>query len=67
MSNDNLPPGCSEKDISDAGEATPATDAEVIAFVKRALPKAAEVDIIDHDGDDDVQVAFWLLRGDVER
>ena len=67
MSHDNLPPGCTDKDISDAAEATPATDEEVIAFVKRAIPKADDIEIIEYNGSYDVYVAFWLDRGDVER
>ncbi len=66
MSNENLPPGCSDKDVSDAGEATPATDDEVIAFIKRALPKARGVDI-DLDFGETVIVGFEIDRGDIER
>ncbi len=64
----NLPDGCSDKDISDAGEATPATDEEVVAFVQRALPKVTEVNIIDPCwSENEVYVGFLIDRGDIER
>ena len=63
----NLSDDVTDKMVSDAGEAIPATDDEVIAFVKKSVPKATEVDTIDWDGGDDVQVGFWLKRGDIGR
>ncbi len=62
----NLPDDVTDKMVSDAGEATPATDAEIIAFVQRALPKAEDVDI-DESTEVGAYMKFWLNRGDVER
>lgn len=62
----NLPDDVTDKMVSEAGEATPATDAEVVIFIMQSVPKATEVNIIDHDGND-VCVSLWLERGDVER
>ena len=66
MGNDNLQPGCSDKDISDAGLATPATDAEIESFVQRALPKAELIDV-EESYTHGAVVSFWIDRGDVER
>ncbi len=62
----NLPDDVTDKDVSDAGEAIPATDDEIIAFVQRALPKAEDVDI-DESTEVGAYMKFWLNRGDVER
>ncbi len=62
----NEPDDMRSNETNEALEAVPATDDEVIAFVKKLVPKATEVDTIDWDGGDDVQVGFWLKRGDVE-
>ena len=66
MSNDNLQPGCSDKDVSDAGEATPATDDEIVDFVQEAIPKAELVDVEESFAHGAI-VSLWINRGDVER
>ncbi len=63
---DNLQPGCSDKDVSDAGEATPATDAEVVAYIKSLVPKALDIVILEH-GKDVVCIGVDIDPGDVER
>ncbi len=64
----NLPDGCSDKEISDAGEATPATDNEAVDFIMRLVPKATDVEVLDYDDDiDSLCICLWINRGDVER
>ena len=62
----NLPDGCSDKEISDAGEAMPAKDAKVVAYIKSLVPQAWAIEI-DETRVEGLIVSFCIDRGDVER
>ncbi len=68
MSTDNLQPGCSDKDISDAGEAPMPTEAEINRFVDATFPGAYGHDVTsNHDGVIGLTVYTQVGWGDIER
>ena len=63
----NEPDDMRTNETNEALEATPATHEEIVAFVKRAIPKAFEIEIDKQTVEDGLVVSFCIGWGDVER